>query len=350
MHYLRLHSIVKKYGEILALDHANLEVSRGDLLAVLGPNGAGKTTLLRILAGIEEPTSGEIYYDGSKMGKEYAAFIRQRCTLVFQKISVFNATVYENIAYGLKTRGLPKAGIEARVREALRVVNLDGYERRSARKLSGGEQQRVSLARALALEPEFLLLDEPTANLDPQTTSIIEEVIRYMNNERGTTTVVATHNVFQVGSIAKNAALMLNGKIVETSPVEEFFQKPKLSGFARLENVFLGTAKYSEDGPTLIDIGGGVTIEAAFKKKGRVTVHIRPEDIILSRRLVESSARNVLRGKIVEVSDQNNVVKLKVDVGKTFTVQITQRSFKEMDLNIGSEVFLVCKASSVNFV
>jgi len=350
MHSIKLHDIVKRYGEILALDYVNLEVGRGDLLAVLGPNGAGKTTLLRIIAGIEEATSGEIYYDDSKMNKEYSTFIRQRCTLVFQKTAVFNTTVYNNVAYGLKIRELPKVEIETRVREVLRLVDLDGYERRSARKLSGGEQQRVSLARALVLEPEFLLLDEPTANLDPKTTSIVEEVIRYMNKEKGTTIVVATHNLFQVGNIAKNAALMLNGKIVETCPVEEFFQKPSLSGFARLENVFLGTARQSGDGTSLVDISGGVTLEAAFKKTGRVIVHVRPEDIILSKRLLKSSARNVLRGRIVEVLDQDSVVKLKVDVGKIFTIQVTKRSFKEMELNIGSEVFLVCKASSVNLV
>jgi len=352
MHLIELHEIVKRYGGIPALDHVNLNVNRGDILAVLGPNGAGKTTLLKIMAGIEKPTDGEIYYKGRKMGDDYSAFIRQRCTMVFQKIIVFNTTVYKNVAYGLKIRGLPKEEIDAKVHEALRLVKLEGYEKRPAKRLSGGEQQRVSLARALVLEPEILLLDEPTANLDPKTTSIIEEVIRYINKESETTIVIATHNVFQVGNVAKNIALMLNGKIGEIGTVEEIFYKPsaRLASFARLENVFLGTAKISPDGTSVIDIGGNVRIEAAFSKEGRVAVFIRPEDIIISMKPLKSSARNVFKGKIVEVLDLGSVVKLKIDVGKVFTVQITKRSFREMNLNIGSNVFIAYKASSVGLV
>ncbi|HIE19054.1 TPA: ABC transporter ATP-binding protein [Candidatus Bathyarchaeota archaeon] len=352
MHLIRLHEIVKRYDGILALDHVNLNVNRGDILAVLGPNGAGKTTLLKIMAGIEKPTDGEIYYKGRRMNDYYSVFIRQRCTMVFQKTTVFNTNVYKNVAYGLKIRGLPKDKIDAKVHEALKLVKLEGYEKRLAKRLSGGEQQRISLARALVLEPEILLLDEPTANLDPKTTSIIEEVIRHINKESETTIVIATHNIFQVGNIARNIALMLNGKIGEIGTVEEIFYRPsaRLASFARLENVFFGTAKTSSDGTSVIDVGDGVHIEAAFSKEGRVAVFIRPEDIIVSMNPLKSSARNVFKGKVMEVLDLGSVVKMKIDVGKVFTVQITKRSFKEMDLNIGSSVFIAYKASSVSLV
>jgi tungstate transport system ATP-binding protein len=352
MRLIELRDIVKRYGEILALDHIDLEVEKEETLAILGPNGAGKTTLLKIIAGIEKPTSGEIYYEGKKITDDYPVFIRQKCTMVFQKTIVFNTTVYKNISYGLKIRGLPKDEIDAKVREALRLVELEGYEKRPAKRLSGGEQQRVSLARALVLEPDLLLLDEPTANLDPKTTSIIEEAIRHINKELRTTIIVATHNVFQVGDIARNVALMLNGKIVEIGPIEEVFYRPsaRLASFARLENVFIGTAKISTDGTSVIDIGDDVYVEAAFSKEGRVTVFIRPEDIIVSKKPLKSSARNVLKGKITEVLDLGPIVKLKIDVGKVFTVQITKRSFKEMNLNIGSNVFIAYKASSVSLV
>jgi len=351
MALIKLRDIVKKYGEILALDYVNLEVDKGGIFVILGPNGAGKTTLLKIIAGIEEPTSGEIYYNDSKMDKEYSAFIRQRCTMVFQKTVAFNTTVYNNIAYGLKIRELPKKEIEAKVHEALEIVKLGGYEKRPAKKLSGGELQRVSLARALVLEPELLLLDEPTANLDPSTTSIIEEAVKYINKNKATTILIATHNIFQARSIAKNATLMVEGRITEMGSVEEVLQKPSLgfASFARLENVFIGTANLSANGTSIIDVGDKIYIEAAFKKTGRVTVFIRPEDIIVSKKLLESSARNVHKGKVVEVLDYDSIVKLRVDAGKVFAVQITKRSFNEMGLNIGSDVFLAYKASSVNF-
>jgi len=350
MALIRLRDIVKKYGDILALDHVNLRIDKRESMAILGPNGAGKTTLLKIIGGIEEPTSGEIYYNDLKMGGGYSTFIRQRCTMVFQKTIVFSTTVYKNVAYGLKIRGVPENEIKAKIHEALKLVKLDGYEKRDAKKLSGGEQQRVSLARALVLEPEILLLDEPTANLDPMTTSIIEEAIRYINKETEATIVIATHNLFQAGNITRKVALMLSGKIKSIGLTEEIFKKPSaaLTSFTRLENVFFGVAEPTPYGTSLIDIGDDVKVEAAFKKSGRVAFFIRPEDIIVSRKPIESSARNLLKGKIVEVLDQDATVKLKVDAGKVFTVQITKRSFNKMGLNIGSDVFLAYKASSVN--
>jgi len=351
MPLIKLQEIVKRYGQILALDHVNLEIEEGETLAILGPNGAGKTTLLKIIAGIENPTSGEIYYKDERMSEKYSSFIRRRCTMVFQKTTVFNTTVYNNAAYGLKIRGLPRNEIERKVRDALRLVKLEGYEKRHAKKLSGGEQQRLSLARALVLEPELLLLDEPTANLDPESTSIIEEAIRHVNR-MGTTIITATHNVFQIGEIAKKAALMQKGRIIEIGSMDEIFKSPSLSlaRYSRLENVFIGTAEILPDGTSLIHVDDDLRIEATFRREGHVTVFIRPEDIIVSKRPIESSARNVLKGKIVEVLDLGTIVKLKVESRRIFTVQITKRSFKEMNLNIGSEVFLTYKASSVNLI
>jgi len=347
---ISLQQITKKYGNIQALDEINLEITQRDVLSIVGPNGAGKTTLLKIMAGIETPTSGKIFYKGKCIGNQNLELIRRKCTMVFQKTAMFNTTVYKNVAYGLKIRGLPESEIKARVDEALDLVKLRGYEKRHARKLSGGEQQRVALARALVLNPEMLLLDEPTANLDPKTTSIIEEVIKNVNRENGITVVLATHNVFQVQKIAKKALLLLDGKIVEKGTIEDIFLKPSLtmSNFANFENVFVGTAKPTGEGTALIELGDGLEIEAATEKSGKTTVFIRPEDIIISKFPLRSSARNVLKGKIIEISDAGQIVKLKANVGKVMVSQVTKRSFEEMKLNIGTEVFLIFKASSVH--
>jgi len=212
MQLLNLHNIEKRYGEKLALDKVNLTVEKGEILAVVGPNGAGKTTLLKVMALIETPTKGELHYDGMKVAKSNREMLRRKCTMVFQKTVLFDSSVYDNVAYGLKLRRFPQNEIQHRVREALRLVKLEGYEKRRAKKLSGGEQQRVSLARALALETELLLLDEPTANLDPKSVSIIEGAISNVNKQVSTTVVVATHNMFQAQSMTHRTALMLKQK------------------------------------------------------------------------------------------------------------------------------------------
>jgi len=349
---IELENITKTYGNITALDHVSLKIRQGEIFTIAGPNGSGKTTMLKIMAFIDTPTSGEIHFNGVKVGDENRSQIRTKCTMVFQKTALFNTTVYKNIAYGLKLRGFSKKEIDERVKDVLGFVKLDGYEKRFAKKISGGEQQRVSLARALVLDTELLLLDEPTANLDPKNMSIIEETVSRVNRERKNTAVMATHNLFQAETITKRAALLLGGKIVEVGTAQEIFRTPSkhLTSFARLENVFSGTSRILKEGTSLIDVGDGVEIEAALRKSGKVSVFVRPEDIILSRKPISSSARNVFKGRIVEISDLESVVRLRVDAGKQFVVQITKRSFNEMQLNVRSEVFLTFKASSVHVV
>jgi len=231
-------------------------------------------------------------------------------------------------------------------------VQLSGFEHKNALSLSGGEAQRVALAQALVVEPELLLLDEPTANLDPKNIFIIEKVLSWVNRERKTTMVMATHNMFQAETLAKKVGFLLDGKMEKIGTAQEVFDAPSkhLIDFARLENVFSGNSRILEEGTSLIDIGDGIQIEAATRKSGNVTIFVRPEDIILSRKPIVSSARNVFKGKIVEISDMGSVVKLKIDSGKRFIVQITKRSFHEMRLNIHLEVFLAFKASSVNII
>ena len=349
---IKLENITKQYEEITALDEVNLSVTEGEVLSLLGPNGAGKTTLLRIMAGIEKPTSGKVFFKGTEVNQRNIDKLRLNATMVFQKTALFNTNVYKNVAYGLKLRGISKQKTKRRVKEALKTVKLEGYEKRQAKKLSGGEQQRVALARALVLNTELLLLDEPTVNIDPKNASIIENALAWVNKQRKTTIVIATHNMFQAESLAKRAALLLDGKIREVGTIQEIFRTPSkyLASFTKLENSFSGVSKATSEGTSLVDIGEGVQIEAAFQKTGKVTVYVRPEDIIVSRKPVVSSARNMFRGKIVEMVDLGPVLRLKVDAGKDFVVQVTRRSFNEMKLNIGSQVFLVFKASAVQTV
>lgn len=347
-----LNNVTKIYGEITALNNITLKIPRNQIFTIIGPNGSGKTTLLKILAFLERPTKGTLLFDGELVKERNLDRLRLNSTMVFQKTTLFDTTVAKNIAYGLRLRGSSKNEIAEKIRNALRIVRLEGYEKRHAKKLSGGEQQRVALARALALNTKLLLLDEPTANLDPKNACIIEEIIATVNRESKVTTVMATHNMFQAKNLPQCIALITNGKISEVgTPTEIFGSLSKtLISFAALENTFNGSAKVTEDGTTVVDIGNGVQIEATVQRHGKISVFVSPEDIILSERRFTSSARNVFKGKIVEISDLGSVVKLKVDVGKPFTVQITKRSFNEMGLNLNVEVFLAFKASSVQIV
>jgi len=344
-----LKDVTKAYGNKTVLDTVNLQIYEGEILALLGPNGSGKSTILKILAFIENPTDGEVTFQGEEVNFKNTEKERMQSTLVFQKTTVFGTSVYNNVAYGLKLRKVPKETRDREVKKALELVKLTGFEKRNARKLSGGEQQRVAIARALVLNTKLLLLDEPTANLDPKNAGILEEVIETVNREKKTTIVMATHNMFQAEKLPHRIALMDEGKITEIGTPAEVFGKlsKNLAIFAAVDNTFTGTAKATASGTSKVDVGNGVQIEIAQQREGATVVFVNPHDIILSKTALESSARNVFQGKITEITDVDSLVKLKVDVGKTLTVQITKQSFNEMNLCLNSEVFITFKASSV---
>lgn len=351
---MEVENLFKEYSGKQVLKNINFRIKKGEIFILVGPNGAGKTTLLRILDLLDEPTSGKVLFDGELV--EYSTRnkekIRRKIGMVFQQTVLFNMSVFDNVAYPLKVRGENERNIERKVKEMLELVRLHGFEYKNALDLSGGEAQRVALAQALIYDPELLLLDEPTANLDPRNVSIIEEVLSRINLERETTIIMTTHNMFQAKNLAHRVAVLINGKIEGIGTFQEIFRKPSesIKNFSSSENVFFGISKISMDGTSIIDIDENLQIEAAFRKDGNVIFHIPPEDIIISKDHFISSARNVFKGKIIEISDLGPIVKLKIDIGKIFTVQITKRSFNEMGLNLGMEVFLAFKASSVQII
>lgn len=348
---IELVDVSMRYGEVQALDRVSLKVNKGEILTILGPNGSGKTTLLKIVAGLDAPSAGQVFFDGAIVEEPNLVSIRRRATMVFQRTVVFRGSVFDNVAYGLRQRDIEQEEVERRVEEALHLVRLEHLRERKADTLSGGERQRLSLARALVLGCELMLLDEPTANLDPDSIIIINDVVRKLNSERGTTFLVATHNLEQAGVISGRIVLLRDGRVVEEALPEDLLVAPSLemASFTRKENFFTGASEVV-DGVTHVDVGEGIVVRAVFNREGRVSIYVRPEDIIVSKERVESSARNSLRGGIVSVEDFDSVVRLKVDAGRVFTVQITRRSLREMGLNVGQEVYLTFKASSVHLI
>ncbi|MCW4010665.1 MAG: phosphate ABC transporter ATP-binding protein [Candidatus Bathyarchaeota archaeon] len=220
---LKIQSIEKKYQTVKALDDVSLNVEGGKILVLIGVNGAGKSTLLKILSGLEKPGKGKVLFNNKPIN---ATELRQIATLVFQRTAMFDRSVYDNLAYGLKIRGKKDPEIEAAITEALHSVGLRNFEKRKAKRTSGGEQQRIALARAFLLEPEILLLDEPTANLDPNSAIIIEKAIMKRKAHQHVI-IIATHNLSQAQRLGDEIVHIHDGKIVEHAGSKEFFDKPQ---------------------------------------------------------------------------------------------------------------------------
>ena len=236
-----LQKVTKAYNGRTVLDIDELQIQPGEVLGLVGPSGAGKSTLLRLLNFLERPTSGRLTFHDQTLqnGTEMPLEMRRRVTTVFQRPMLLNRTVWENVAFGLQLRG--QRDTRELIQATLEQVGLAELAGQRARTLSGGEAQRVVLARAMVLKPEVLLLDEPTANLDPYNVGQIEEIARQLNQQQGVTLVLVTHNVFQAHRLATRVGFMLEGRLVETAATEQFFTHPadpRTSAFVRGEMVY----------------------------------------------------------------------------------------------------------------
>jgi tungstate transport system ATP-binding protein len=219
-------NLIKEYAGRKVLDIERLDLEEGRITGIIGPSGAGKSTLLYILNGLEKSTSGKIVFDGKELKSEPDIATRRHMSLVFQKPIVFNSSVYDNMAYSLKLRGLPKDEIRGKVIELASFIGLEDKLRQRAVTLSGGEAQRLSLARAIIHKPRVLLLDEPTANLDPANVAMIEKLILHAKIEYKTSIIIVTHNMFQAKRLSDNVIFLLGGSIVETGETHEVFSNP----------------------------------------------------------------------------------------------------------------------------
>ena len=222
----RLQGVTKTYGERVVLDVGALEIGCGEIFALVGPSGSGKSTLLRLLNFLEAPSLGNLFFKGFsfKPGDEIPLELKRRVTMVFQRPMLLNRNVWDNVSFGLQLRG--RRIMEQEISEALSEVGLANLTHQQARTLSGGEAQRVALARALVLRPDVLLLDEPTANLDPYNVGLIENIIRQSNELHQTTIVLVTHNIFQAKRLAHRVGFLLDSRLIEVAETGQFFSSP----------------------------------------------------------------------------------------------------------------------------
>jgi len=331
---LKVRNLKKVYNGKIVLDVESLNFQEGKIYAIVGPNGSGKTTLLNILNLLEKPDKGQIFfYDQEIIDKSNSdtVEIRRRMTLVDQNPFLFHSTVYDNIAYGLKVRAISSKVQQNRIKSALNMVGLPGFEDRKANQLSGGEAQRTVIARALVIKPEVLFLDEPTVNIDKKHIDIVERIIKKIKKEIKTTVIFTTHDLSQAYRLADEVISLLGGKIIKQVP----------------ENLLQGEIIREKDGLKWFKVAENIKFSVVSEKVGPAYISIDPRDIILSYKQFQSSARNSFSGKIIKIAEQNNLVKLEVDVGTPLMTIITRESFQDMNLNLRSKVYLTFKASAV---
>jgi len=251
--FLVLKNITKAFGKTVVIDELDLRIKRGTMVTLLGPSGCGKTTVLRLVAGLESPTSGQIFIDGEEVTQ---SSIQQRdICIVFQSYALFpHMSIGDNVGYGLKMQGMSKADRLERVKEALALVDLAGFEDRFVDQISGGQQQRVALARALVLKPKVLLFDEPLSNLDANLRRAMREKIRELQQRLGITSLYVTHDQSEAFAVSDEVIVMHKGKIMQKAPAKELYLKPNslfLANFMGESSIFKGELKGNQ-----VNIGG----------------------------------------------------------------------------------------------
>lgn len=354
---LKTQDLTVKRGGYEVLNIPALSVESGEFLSLIGPNGTGKSTLLLALACLVKPSRGRLlFHDREIRDHQTVIDYRRQIAMVFQEPLLFDTTVFDNVASGLKIRGLSRKERQPVVEQCLERFGIRHLAARSARKLSGGEAQRTSLARAFATKPEIIFLDEPFSALDPPTREgLIVDLDRILK-EMKTTALMATHDQAEALRLSDRIAVMNEGKIIQIGtpaqvmnhPVDEF-----VASFIGVETILTGTVKGNHEGTIVVDMAGR-SIEAVgdLRPGTGVTFCIRPEHITLSLETTGSgtSARNAIPGKIERIHSMGLFYKIQLDCGFCLVAYVTRSSVEELSLKPGVKVLASFKATAVHII
>jgi len=353
---LAIRDLLVRREEQTVLEIDRLSVQKGEVLAVIGPNGAGKSTLLLTLSRLIRPARGEITFGDQPLEAQNDLQYRRRIGLVLQEPLLLNTSVFENVAAGLRFRHLPKEEITRRVDAWLARLGISHLRDRPAAKLSGGEAQRVSLARAFAIAPSLLLLDEPFSALDSPTRSRLLEDLHSLLKETGQTTIFVTHDLDEALLLGDQVAVLLAGRLRQCGRPEQVFAEPTdadVAAFVGVETIVSGQVIACRDGRVIVD-ANGLHLEAAGEMNpGRTVLFcLRPEDVTLWTKdgVPASSARNRLTGRILRLSQQGSMFRVVVDCGFPLMALVTRASAREMSLAEGMDVSASFKASAVHLI
>lgn len=341
---LELKEVNIKLGKFF-LKNINLKIKTGEYFVILGPTGTGKTVILEIIAGLYTPDRGKIFFKNKRIDKLPPE--ERNIGFVYQDYALFpHLTVKENIEFGLK-----KKETVHKVNELIEILNIKDLLHRYPDNLSGGEQQRTAIARAVAVSPEILLLDEPLSALDPQSKNGFKKELDNLHKLLSTTTVHITHDFTEAIYLADRIAVMQNGEIVQVGTPAQIFKKPKsifVANFVGMENIFEG--KYI-DGELVINENLSLTVvDQKLVKNKSFSAAVRPENIIITKHKVESSARNNFEGKVVNIIDQGALNRLTIDIGVPVNVLITHKSLNDLHIKLNDSVWIAFKASAVHLL
>jgi tungstate transport system ATP-binding protein len=354
---IEIRNLEVKRGGMTVLNVASLSIEGGEMLALIGPNGAGKTTLLQALSYLLKPFQGEIFFKGKRVEANHSILeYRRKLAMVLQESLLFDTTVYNNVAAGLKIRGMRKSEIRDKVEEQLDRFEISHLKDRSAKTLSGGEAQRTSLARAFALQPEILLLDEPFASLDPPTRDALIEDLEHILQRTRTTTILATHDRLEALRLSDRIAVMNQGEILQVGPPGEVMNQPVdefVASFVGVETILSGRV-INRNGGSFVATVQDKEIEAVGDPHlgESVVLCIRPENVTLSILPSEerTSARNVFPGRIRKITPLGLYQRVHLDCTFPLVAYVTNHSLEELSLTEGKEISASFKATAVNVI
>jgi spermidine/putrescine transport system ATP-binding protein len=328
---VELRDVIKRFGDVVAVDHVSLRILDGEFFSLLGPSGCGKTTTLRMIAGFEQPTEGEVFI-ASRAVAGVPAFERNT-NMVFQNYALFpHMTVAQNVAFGLEMKRVPRAEISQRVTGALEMVRLPGMEDRRPKQLSGGQQQRVALARALVNRPSVLLLDEPLGALDLKLRKEMQLELKDLQHRVGITFVYVTHDQEEALTMSDRIAVMHEGRVLQIGSPTEIYERPTcrfVADFIGETNFLDGEVVGRENGQVAVKIRPELTVRVPAGEEGptnaQVTVAIRPEKIrILDKQLPD--VENCLSGVIQEVVYIGTDTHFQVSLAEDLVIRVRQQN------------------------
>jgi molybdopterin-binding protein len=331
------------------LEDIELKVEQGEYFIILGPTGAGKTVLLEAIAGIHPIVQGEVWIGDREVAKLKPE--KRGIGIVYQDQVLFpHLSAEKNIAFGLKVKKHPKQEIKPKVEAMAEMLGVSHLLERKPETLSGGEKQKVALARALVTEPEVLLLDEPLSAVDLETREQMQQELKEVHRRFGVTIIHVTHDFEEAVALGHRVAVLNQGRIAQVGTPEEVLRHPAsefVARFALSRNVFAGEAGDGEPGSATITIGDTKLI-ATTDLRGEVHLSLRPEDILISKEPLRSTARNSLPGVVTNVADRGAVIYVTVTVPPDFICLITRQSFEELELRKEMRVWITFKASAIH--